>query len=225
MSAGRSRFESSRARRHPLRPLSGSIRENGAVLMQIRFRDGVASGAITLTFRRWKRLQVVVGRTYRTAAGRIVVDAIDVVDPARISTADARRAGFASSGELRKELRGTDDLPTYRIRFHAADGPDPRATLAADGALEPAAVEEIRTRLARLDRASAHGPWTTAVLRAIAARPATRAADLAAGFGRETQPFKLDVRKLKNLGLTISLEVGYHLSPRGEAYLAAIDAR
>ena len=61
------------------------------------------------------------------------------------------------------------------------------------------------------------------MLRAIAARPATRAADLAAGFGRETQPFKLDVRKLKNLGLTISLEVGYRLSPRGEAYLAAID--
>jgi hypothetical protein len=62
------------------------------------------------------------------------------------------------------------------------------------------------------------------VLRAIAARPATRAADLAASFGRETQPFKLDVRKLKNLGLTLSLEVGYRLSPRGEAYLAAVDA-
>ena len=53
---------------------------------------------------------------------------------------------------------------------------------------------------------------------------AQRAADLAAGFGRETQPFKLDVRKLKNLGLTLSLEVGYRLSPRGEAYLAALDA-
>ena len=38
--------------------------------------------------------------------------------------------------------------------------------------------------------------------------------DLAAGFGRETRPFKLDVRKLKNLGLTLSLDVGYRLSPR-----------
>jgi hypothetical protein len=192
--------------------------------MQVRFRDGVASGAVTLTFRRWKRPQVVPGRTYRTAAGRIVVDAIDVVDPMHISAADARRAGFPSPEALRAELRGTDDLPTYRIRFHAAGDPDPRAALAADGALDAATVDEIRARLDRLDRASSHGPWTTAVLRAIAARPATRAADLAAGFGRETQPFKLDVRKLKNLGLTISLEVGYRLSPRGEAYLAAIDA-
>lgn len=53
-----------------------------------------------------------------------------------------------------------------------------------------------------------------------AAQPATRAADLAAGFGRETAPFKLDVRKLKHLGLTESLEVGYRLSPRGEAHLS-----
>jgi hypothetical protein len=196
----------------------------GPVLMQVRFREGVATGAVTLTFRRWKRPQVVPGHTYRTGAGRIVVDAIDVVDPSRISAADARRAGFTSVAALRAELRGTDDLPTYRVRFHAADDPDPRDTLAADAALGPAEVDEIRIRLARLDNASAHGAWTTDVLRAIAARPATRAADLAIGFGRETQPFKLDVRKLKNLGLTISLEVGYRLSPRGEAFLAAIDA-
>ena len=35
--------------------------------------------------------------------------------------------------------------------------------------------------------------------------------------------FKLDVRKLKRLGLTVSLEVGYELSPRGRAYLAHLD--
>jgi len=191
--------------------------------MQLRFRDGVARGTVTLTFRRWKRPQVVPGRTYRTAAGRIVVDAIDMVDPSRITIADARRAGFATRAELIDELRGTDDLPTYRIRFHAAEGPDPRAELAADRLLDAAEVDAIRARLDRLDRASSHGPWTMAVLRTIAARPATRAADLAASFGRETQPFKLDVRKLKNLGLTLSLEVGYRLSPRGEAYLAAVD--
>ena len=53
-----------------------------------------------------------------------------------------------------------------------------------------------------------------AVLDVIRRRPATRAADLAAEeFGRERDPFKIDVRKLKNLGLTHSLEVGYELSP------------
>ena len=48
-----------------------------------------------------------------------------------------------------------------------------------------------------------------------------RAPDLAASLGRETLPFKRDVRKLKELGLTESLEVGYRLSPRGRAYLDA----
>ena len=61
------------------------------------------------------------------------------------------------------------------------------------------------------------------MLACIAAEPGRRAPDFAARFGREVQPFKRDVRKLKELGLTISLLVGYELSPRGEAYLRAID--
>jgi len=194
------------------------------MLIQIRFRDAIANGTVTLTFRRWRRPQVVAGNTYRTAAGRIVVEAVDVVDPARITTADAKRAGFGSRDDVVAALRGEPDLPTYRVRFRVAEGPDPRAELAATADLSTAEVDELRRRLERLDRASSHGPWTTAVLEVIAERPAVRAADLAAGFGRETQPFKLDVRKLKNLGLTLSLEIGYRLSPRGEAYLAAVHA-
>lgn len=46
-----------------------------------------------------------------------------------------------------------------------------------------------------------------------------RAANLAALLGRETLPFKADVRRLKALGLTESLDVGYRLSPRGRAFL------
>ncbi len=71
---------------------------------------------------------------------------------------------------------------------------------------------ELEARLERLDRASRHGPWTRTVLELIAARPEVRAPDLAAGLGLETQAFKRDVRKLKELGLTESLEVGYRLS-------------
>ncbi len=57
------------------------------------------------------------------------------------------------------------------------------------------------------------------MLELIRARPATRAPDLAASLGRETKAFKTDVRKLKTLGLTESLVVGYRLSPRGETFL------
>jgi hypothetical protein len=66
----------------------------------------------------------------------------------------------------------------------------------------------------------AHGAWIMQTLGAIAERPATRAGDLATDLGQERLPFKANVRKLKALGLTESLEVGYRLSPRGRAYLA-----
>jgi len=194
------------------------------VLFQARFWPLIADGSVTVTFRRWKRRQVVAGHRYRTGhriVGRMMieVDAVEEVDPDAIDDTDARRAGFPDAATLVAQLRGDPELPVYRIAFHVVDEPDPRSVLAAAADLSPADRAEIDRRLERLDRASARGPWTRAVLEVIAAQPATRAADLAAGFGRETQPFKTDVRKLKNLGLTESLEVGYRLSPRGRAYL------
>ncbi len=74
-------------------------------------------------------------------------------------------------------------------------------------------------RLARMDRSSSRGPWTGAVLALIADRPATVSTALAETFGWERQDFKLHVRRLKELGLTLNLDVGYRLSPRGESYL------
>jgi hypothetical protein len=184
-----------------------------------RLRDGIADGSVTVMFRRWRRTQAVPGHRYRTGNAMIEVESVEVVDPTEVTGADARRAGYASPAALVADLRGDPDLPVYRIGFHRLDEPDPREVLAADDALTTEDVAGLDRRLERMDRDSSHGPWTAATLAAIAARPATRAADLAASLGRERLPFKLDVRKLKNLGLTHSLEVGYRLSPRGSAYL------
>jgi len=184
-----------------------------------RLRDGIADGAVTVMFRRWRRTQAVAGHRYRTGRSMIEVDSVELVDPATISAADARRAGYPDVAELVAGLRGDPGLPVYRIGFRQLDGPDPRTVLAADDALTAEAVAELDRRLARMDRSSAAGPWTAPALAAIAAHPGTRAADLAAALGREKLPFKADVRKLKNLGLTESLATGYRLSPRGTAYL------
>lgn len=185
-----------------------------------RHREPIERGEITLQFRRWRRPQVIAGRTYRTAAGRLIVTAVDVVDPEGVTDDEARRAGHDDAAALRAQLRGDTSWPTYRIGVRPAEGPDPRAVLAADDDLDDDAVADIDRRLDRLDRASSWGAWTEPTLRLIAERPETLAADLAAAVGRERDPFKLDVRKLKALGLTESLRVGYRLSPRGRAYLA-----
>lgn len=190
------------------------------MLFEQRFWAPIAAGEVTVTFRRWRRCQVAAGRPNRTPAGIVIVDEVAVLtDESHITDADARAAGYESADHVRGDLRGDTTVPLYRIRFHLAEGPDPRATLAADASLDEASRAELDRRLARLDRASAIGPWTMATLRLIAEQPGVRAGDLAASVGREMAPFKLDVRKLKNLGLTESLAVGYRLSPRGTAYL------
>lgn len=189
------------------------------MLIERRTREGILDGSVTLMFRRWKRPQVLAGRRYRTAAGLLAVDSVEAVDPVTVPENDVREAGYQSLADLVADLRGEPGCPVYRLRVRRVDEADPRDLLAEQSTLSDAERAEIRRRLDRLDRASSRGPWTAAVLAAIAVQPGTRAADLAAQFGREVLPFKTDVRKLKNLGLTLSLEVGYRLSPRGRAYL------
>lgn len=191
------------------------------MLFQKRFWPGIADGSVTLAFRRWRRQQVLPGRPYRTAAGIIDVTSVTVVDPAAITEDDARAAGHPDAASLVADLPGEPQNPTYRIEFRLATGPDPRAELAADADLDAAEIQRITARLDRLDRASSAGPWTRETLRLVEEHPERRAGDLADLAGRERAPFKLDVRKLKNLGLTESYPVGYRLSPRGRAYLDA----
>ena len=191
------------------------------MLFELRFVEGIRDGSITLTFRRWKRLQAKAGNRQRTVAGIIEVDAVDVVDAADITNADAKRSGYPSAAEMLKGMPGTDDTPIYRIRFHHLDEPDPRTELQQRADLTADDIAELDRRLDRLDKASSHGPWTRQTLALIAERPQVRAGDLADAVGRERLPFKADVRKLKALGLTLSFSPGYRLSLRGQAYLKA----
>ena len=156
--------------------------------VQARYRDPIARGEVTVLFRRWRRCQVVAGRTYRTAAGRLEVTSVGEVDPDRITRADARRNGEADADAVRAGFRGDPAHPTYRIGVRAAEGPDPRSLLAHDDDLSDDDVAEIDRRLDRLDRASSHGAWTVETLGLIEASPATLAADLAASVGREPRP-------------------------------------
>jgi hypothetical protein len=146
------------------------------------------------------------------------------MDFADITEDDARRAGFASLPDLLDDLATQREGRVFRIALHVA-GPDPRAELRGRDALTDDELAEVERRLARLDAASRHGAWTLAVLRLIRDRPEVRAGDLAPTRGQEKLAFKRDVRKLKELGLTESLEIGYRLSARGRAVLGRLGKR
>ena len=177
--------------------------------------EWIRAGTVDLAFRRWDRPRVVVGTRMRTAVGLVEVTSVAPVDEAALTEDDARRAGAASLDALRRGLAARPDRPVFRVGLRWA-GEDPRIGLRQ----QPPTDDElaaIRARLDRLDAASAVGPWTRPTLAIIDRSPEVRAPDLAAELGRDTPSFKRDVRKLKELGLTESLDIGYRLSPRGEA--------
>jgi hypothetical protein len=193
-----------------------------------RFHQGLTDGSVTVTFRRWPKPRVKPGGRYRChPIGVLVVDRIDKVRVADIGERDARRSGFASRDELLQYIRSgpagdvDDDTELFRVELHHG-GEEDRVDIALDADLSAEQVDAITARLARMD---ARGEWTAVTLRLIQRNPRVAASRLAAKLGRETLPFKVDVRKLKRLGLTQSFEIGYDLTPRGRAYLEAMAAR
>ena len=196
------------------------------LLFKKPFWAGLESGAITLTFRRWQKPHVRPGGRYRChPIGVLEVDAIDHVPVSAITEVDALAAGFAGRAALvayLAELGPLDDSTlVYRVALHHGGDGD-RVELALADSLTPDDVAAITAKLAKLDKRS---PWTAQTLALIATRPRVAASKLAASIGRETAPFKIDVRKLKKLGLTQSFEVGYELSPRGKAFMLALERR
>jgi len=184
----------------------------------MRLMPGIEEGSVTLAFRRWRRPAAKPGGRQRTAAGELAIDAIDPVDVDDVTDDEARRAGHRDRADLLAELARHPEGTLYRIAFHRV-GDDPRVSLRDDTDLSPDELATIAARLDRLDSTRRSGAWTRAVLTLIAERPAVRAPELALAMGRETLAFKRDVRTLKEMGLTVSLETGYRLSPRGRVVL------
>ncbi|AFA71848.1 hypothetical protein GPOL_c07810 [Gordonia polyisoprenivorans VH2] len=187
------------------------------MLIPARLMPRIVEGEVDLAFRRWSAPRLHPGSRFVSQGELIEITSVEQVTDSEISDADAHRAGFDTAEQARKALRRTDD-PVFRIGLRHA-GPDPRIALRNDAALSAADLADLRTRLDRLDSRAPHGPWTREVLTLIARRPGVVSTELAAEVGRPRPDFKLDVRKLKKLGLTHSLEVGYELSPRGEEFL------
>jgi hypothetical protein len=192
------------------------------MLFKSHILEQIRTGEVTIAFRRWRKPTVKPAGRLRTPIGELAILKVEITDPAAITGAEAKRAGFASVDALLREIdKNTHAAPTdpvYKITFDLA-GPDSREALRADDKLSDAALDGIKAQLNRLDEASACGNWTAKTLTVIKQMPSVRARLLAQSIGMEAERFKTNVRKLKNLGLTESLGTGYKLSPRGEVVL------
>ncbi len=182
---------------------------------------GLADGSITVTFRTWTRPQAKAGGRYRIAG--MLLEATDVREVAvgTLANTDAVAAGEIDLPTLLQRLKNpSPDSTVWRVGLRYV-GIDDRIGRRLDDRLTNDDIAALRTRLDQLDR-SAGGPWTRTTLRVIEKYPGVVSTALARHTGLERPAFKLNVRKLKEMGLTESLDTGYRLSPRGEALLRAI---
>lgn len=194
------------------------------LLFQKAFHEGLVSGRVTLTFRRWAKPHVKVGGRYRChPIGVLEVHAVSRTPVGDIVEPDAVAAGFETLEALLAYMAGANDEPllpateVWRVELrHAGDGD--RVAVALEDALTKEDIEVLVKKLARLD---ADGPWTKRTMAAIDASPRVAASKLALTLKRDRDELKEDIRKLKRLGLTQSFEVGYEISPRGRAFLIA----
>lgn len=190
--------------------------------------EAIRDGKIDLVFRRWRRPTVKPGGRLRTFVGELSIRAVDVIEPDGVTDADALRAGATSADDLRADLfrerkdsrrgaRPDETSQLYRIEVAFA-GADTRQGLRQEADLAPADLAALLQRVTALVRAGEVG-WALITLALIEQWPGRRAPELAEIQGMDTVPFKASVRRLKELGLTESLPVGYRLSPRGERLL------
>jgi biotin operon repressor len=188
------------------------------MLFRTKDLEAIFAGQCTLAFRRWKRPTVKPGGTVRTQHGLVGIDSVEAIEPQDVTEAEARAAGYKDRAGVIAMFDAQEGI-CYRIRLHPA-GPDPRDAL-SEAEPDTAELQTLAARLQKLDKA-AGAAWTKQALQLIAAHPGVVSTTLAESAGMERADFKLNIRKLKALGLTISLEVGYRLSPRGVALLATL---
>lgn len=151
--------------------------------------QGIAEGRVTLAFRRWRRAPPTDGSSLRSPVGVLCLERVTIVEEGDITTEDVRRTGL-SPDELRASIAGEGTLLRIELRL---GGADPRIAL-REGLPEPAELEAIVARLARID-AAGPTPWTTRYLRLIADQPGIVARVLAPQVDADVPPFKRRVRQ------------------------------
>src|SRR4029453_15896803 len=141
------------------------------MLIKDEIIEKIKSGEITTLFRRWSRPGAKAGGSQMTQGGVIGIDTVDVVAEHDIPDLDARDAGYASVEDLLDHLNYRDD-PIYKIRVYFK-GADPRIALRENDELTETELNEIMSKLAKMDAGSKRGPWTQEYLQLIQDMPAT----------------------------------------------------
>lgn len=184
------------------------------MLFKQQYLEGIKAGEISLAFRKWQKSSVKQGSLIHTSIGLIIIQKIDQIKADQITDKQARLAGFSDKNQLLESFPAKDGIIfKISLRYHSED---PRIALREQTDLSEEQFIKLKNKLEKLDKHSRKGPWTNKILLAIKEHPNLHAVGISALTGFEKEWLKLNIRKLKNAGLTISHTVGYELSPLGK---------
>ena len=188
------------------------------MLFKKRFLTLIETGEIQTAFRKWTRPSVSESGTLLTPVGQLRIMSINKVEYSQITEEEIVQAGYRNRKELDKELAFKDKGDMYKIDFKL-ERADPRIELRENTKIPTDEMNEILGKLTRYDTRGKIKNWTFKVLELVDSEPGKYAIEYSTRLGYEKEWFKLNIRKLKNLGLTISLRDGYEISPRGKVVL------
>lgn len=204
--------------------LKGGPCATAKMLFKEKFLSQIKQGEVTTAFRKWSRPSVKENGTLLTPVGQLRIKSISVVDYNQISDREIEQAGYKDRQELDKELAFRETGNIYKILFNL-EGADPRIELRENTEISDEEMIQILEKLRKLDNNGKVKNWTLKVLELLDREPGKYAIEYSEQLGYEKAWFKLNIRKLKNLGLTISLSDGYEISPRGSVVLQELKKR
>nr|WP_297916119.1 hypothetical protein [uncultured Allomuricauda sp.] len=157
-----------------------------------------------------------------TSIGQVQILDITKIDISSITEKDALKSGFNDLNALIAVLNSRDGGQIYKVEVSYSN-PDPRIELRNDSEITQTDFDKIKAKLNRLDKYSRSGNWTLHILGAIMENPKLSAGQLAEKTGKEKEWLKTNIRKLKNIGLTVSHNPGYTISPRGKIFMEKLN--
>ena len=83
------------------------------MLIKLEVLEAIRRGEVKLQFRRWTRPSVKAGGTLKTKVGLLRIGRIDEMNPADVTAADARKAGFKDLAEFNKWLGTMKQGPLF----------------------------------------------------------------------------------------------------------------
>ena len=191
------------------------------MLFKTKFLALIKAKKIETAIRKWTRPTVKENGTLITAVGQLCITSVKKIKYNEITDEEVNKAGYSGREELDTELSYKNAGEIYIITFRL-EGEDPRIELRQNNNITPNELAALQKKLQALEVRSKVEGWPLRILEAVNNQPGLYAIQYANKLGYEKIWFKLHIRKLKNLGLTISLENGYEISPRGQAFLASV---